>query len=296
MFKIIDKSRRFWNGLKRRIYHQLKLHSSSVPYLSGDTFRGLAQHIFDMDSLILPENVKENDILFVQSPKLKEFFTTINPKIKARYVLISHNGDENITEEHIPFITDTIKHWFAQNCLISHPKVTPLPIGIENKWYFLHGIPRYFDKLKRIETPKKLNILYKFSVATNPQERGVALKNLEQCDLAETYTDWRESLSYLSTLKQYSFVASPAGNGEDCIRTWEAMYLKTIPILKRTTMSQYFDDLNLPIILVNDWTELKNFDRAKLRFLYNTMKNKLESPYLWIDYWQKLIQSKAHDK
>lgn len=294
MSKITEKIRRIWHGVKRRAHRQLKLHPSSTPYLSGDTFRNLAQHIHDMDCSVVAEQVKNNDIVFVQSSKLKDFFTKIHPQISASYILISHNSDENITEKYLDFIDDKIIHWFAQNCLISHPKVTPLPIGIENKWYFLHGIPQYFNKLRKITAKKKPKILYKFNVSTNPSTRAAALNVLEKQPLAETYADWRKSLSYLNTLKQYSFVASPAGNGEDCHRTWEAMYLKTVPLVTDNPMSQYFESLGLPMIIISKWEDIQDMSRQDLDDLYAKIERRFDNPALYADFWIDKIKKYAN--
>lgn len=288
--------KKIYHGILRRLHRLFKLHPVSSPYISGDTFRNLADHIHDMDSSINTKDIKNNDILFVQSPKLKEFFENIHPHIKNRYILITHNGDENITEEYLPYVTETITHWFAQNCLVSHPKITPIPIGLENKWYYLHGIPSYFDKLKKEKAQKKDKILYKFSVSTNPPERGEAMKVLEKSPLAETYADWRESLEYLTTLKNFAFVASPAGNGHDCHRTWEAMYLGTIPIIKKSIMSEHFRTLGLPIVIINAWSKIEELTEEQLRSLYDTLSPHFESPALWSDYWVELIKSKKYSE
>ena len=287
----LNTTKKIFNGTKRRIFRFLKLHPTSYPYLSGDTFRALAQHIHDMNSSIEPDHVQARDILFVQSPRLQDFFAEIHPKIKHPYILITHNGDENITEKYLPYLNGNIIHWFAQNCLIVHPKITPLPIGLENKWYHLHGIPSYFNKLRSQKTEKEFKILYKFNVATNPLARSLALSVLDVHPLAETYTDWRESFSYLSTLQKYAFVASPAGNGEDCHRTWEAMYLGTIPILRRSVLSEYFVSLGLPIVIIDNWSELADFDEEKLRFLYATMSPQLANVSLFANFWLNKIKN-----
>lgn len=282
--------KKVYHGLLRKISRLLRLHPTSSPYISGDTFRNLANHIHDMDSSVDPTLIKNNDIVFVQAPRMQEFFSLINPKIQNPYILITHNGDQNITSDYLPYLTENIKHWFAQNCLVSHPKITPIPIGLENKWYFLHGIPSYYNKLKKTKTAKQYKILYKFSVATNPTERGQALITLEKHPLAETYADWRESWKYLNTLNDLAFVASPAGNGEDCHRTWEAMYLGTIPILKRNPMSEYFHSLGLPIVLISDWSELNRMTQKDLCELYEKVAPKLLSKVLWFDFWFKKIK------
>jgi hypothetical protein len=53
-----------------------------------------------------------------------------------------------------------------------------------------------------------------------------------------------------------TYVLSPRGNGEDCHRFYEAIYLDTIPIVKKTNTA--FDKLyNLfPCLIVNDWNEI----------------------------------------
>ncbi len=279
-------------GVRRKIARLLKQHPTSHPYLSGDTFRAIANHVHDMDSTVTPASVHKNDIVFVQSHLLRDYFSAIHPHITEPYILISHNADENITAEFTPFISKTIIHWFAQNCVIVHPKVTPLPIGLENKWYHLHGIPAFFDRLRSLVVQKRTAVLYKFSIKTNVAERTLATTSLEQAPNAETYADWRESYQYLSSLQNVKFVASPAGNGEDCIRTWEAMYLKTVPILRRSVFATYFEGLGLPIMIIENWAELTELDHKRLDTIYDTMADKWDAPALWADYWITQINSK----
>jgi len=53
---------------------------------------------------------------------------------------------------------------------------------------------------------------------------------------------------------EYAFVASPYGNGFDCHRTWEALCLGCIPIVKISPLDRLF--ANLPVLLN---TTLKEF-------------------------------------
>jgi hypothetical protein len=286
------KIRKYKNGLRRKITHLFKLHPTSEPYISGDNFRALAQHVLDLDSTINPKNVRKNDIIFVQSFRIREFFTAVHPHITAPYILITHNGDENITQVHTQCIDEKVIHWFAQNCLVSHPKITPIPIGIENKWYYLHGIPHYFNVLRKKKVQKEYKILYKFNVATNSTERNRALTYLEGHSASITYSDWRDSWCYLTTLQQYAFAASPEGNGADCHRTWEAIYLGTIPIVTKSAMTDFFASLGLPLIVLTDWSELQHMGSETLRNTYATIGARHKHPPLYFEYWQQLIKSK----
>ena len=47
---------------------------------------------------------------------------------------------------------------------------------------------------------------------------------------------------------------SPEGNGIDCHRMWECLYLKVIPICHRNILTEHFSKL-FPIILVDDWKD-----------------------------------------
>lgn len=283
------------NSLKRKVAKVTHYRPSSFPYLSGDTFRSFASHIHDELRSISATQVQNGDVLFVATPQLDDFFTKIAPAIENRFVLITHNGDRNIKPSDVTSLPANLIHWFAQNCLVRHPKLSPLPIGLENKHIFLHGIPSYFNTLRSEVVHKETKILYKFNVNTNLVERGAALLSLEKHPLAETYDDWRQSFGYLRTLQRYKFIASPAGNGEDCIRTWESFYLGAVPILKRTIFTEYLETLGLPIVLINDWSELHSYTNDILSATYAKIAPKFNNPALWAPYWKQLILQKSHE-
>lgn len=285
--------RKIINGLKRKISIKLNLHPASHPYISGDTFRSIANYVHEIGSTFAPAKVQKNEIIFVQSHLLPDFFDKILPLIANPFILLSHNADENINSTYLPYLENPLLiHWFAQNCQITHTKLTPLPIGLENKRLYLHGIPHYFDVLRKKSVLKESKVLYKFSVSTNPTERGEALETLAKHPLAKTYTDWRESYRYLSTLQKNKFVASPPGNGEDCHRTWEAMYLGTVPILKKSVMAEHFASLGLPMIVVENWSELNKWEYKTLDELYATITTQIKHPSLFAEFWLNLITSK----
>jgi hypothetical protein len=279
--------------LIRQFYRTLKLRPPSTPYLSGDTFRTLATHILDETSNFNPIAVQARDRIFVAGPYLERFFANYQPDITQPYVLITHNGDQNITGAYTGHIDHLLLAWFAQNVLVEHEKIHAIPIGLENKYLYLHGIPRHFESLRARPVEKKTQILYKFSIATNPGVRGAALTILDSHDCAVTYIDWRTALPYLTTLQESAFVASPVGNGEDCIRTWEALYLGTIPIVTRSPLTTQFAALGLPLLLIDTWEDLKDFNRERLAEEYVKMAPKFNNPALWFNYWQQIITTSS---
>jgi hypothetical protein len=94
-------------------------------------------------------------------------------------------------------------------------------------------------------------------------------------------------------LARYAFVASPPGNGLDTHRTWEAMYLNCVPIVKRSFMTEEFERLGLPIWIVDSYEELKKYDENALKAKYLELEPKFKSDALWFDYWKDLIRKSS---
>jgi hypothetical protein len=282
----------------KKIQQWLTAHSddprpSSFPYLSGDTFRNLADHIFDSTTQLDPSTVKEKEVVFVQADMLDEFFQYIHPNIKEHYILISHNSDPNINSHYFSFVDDKIIHWFAQSLMELQPKVTPIPLGLENLHFHNHGTISRFNYWRHHLGEKRSRILVSFGIETNPQERQPAFDALKDRPLVETLYPSVIAPKYLEKLVAYKFVASPPGNSLDCHRTWEAMYLKVVPIVKRSPMTEYFKGLDLPLFLIEDWQELTTLEESDLNSIYQSLASKFDNPYLWIQGWQNLINQQS---
>ncbi|KAJ3245727.1 hypothetical protein HDU77_009266 [Chytriomyces hyalinus] len=59
---------------------------------------------------------------------------------------------------------------------------------------------------------------------------------------------------YTNVLSQARFVVSPAGQGPDCYRTYETLFLGGYPIVKTSTIDVLFKDL--PVLIVQEWEDL----------------------------------------
>jgi len=263
---------------------------SSAPYISGDSFRKMANHVYDETGKCSAQNIKERDIVFLKTDLLPEFFAKVHPLIEKPYVLITHNSDLNISEKEARFVDDKIIHWFAQNVLVKHPKITPIPIGLENASYANAGRKSLFKQEQgRRDEGKNGKILVSFAVETNQSERQMALDALKGNPLADILSKKLSQSEYASIVPQYSFVASPPGNGEDCHRTWEALYLGTTPIVKSSVCMEYFRDLGLGIATIKSWDETVSIQSQE-----SLPRPDGNSP-LFLDYWKSIIEEKAHE-
>jgi hypothetical protein len=107
---------------------------------------------------------------------------------------------------------------------------------------------------------------------------------LSEVATADSFT-WTFSRAYRKLAAQYRFIASPPGNGEDCHRTWEALYLRSVPIVIRSPMTEQFHALGLPLWLVDSYDELRGLQESDLEAKYEDLKAGFEHPALWMDYW-----------
>ena len=157
---------------------------SSEPYLSGDTFRKYCNHIFDVtEQNFVPSHVKTGDLIFV-APRdydnqtlyesINDFFKNYHPFIKNKYILVTHNSDLNITEQFRDYLeSETLFVWFAQNVAFSHPKLIPIPIGLENELWHRNYV-EMLDSLRQVDksTEKQYLLYMNFKVRTNIKERA----------------------------------------------------------------------------------------------------------------------------
>lgn len=272
----------------------LGIRPSSAPYLSGDTFRAIADHVYERgrENSFDPSEVRKGDIVFCEAWEAKAFLEGPNQDVKESFVLITGNGDPNIGEAYAGLIRDKPAAWFAQNLDMEHPKAFPLPIGLENAAKHWHGNIGDFKRLRRGLPEKRNRILYGFTVGTNENERKPALEALERHPAADRLAPVN-TRAYKRILAGYSFVASPPGNGLDCHRTWEALYLNVVPIVRRSIMTEKFAQ-ELPLWLIDDWRELEDYGEQELTGKYDELWN---GPWnreaLWFPYWENKIRSLA---
>jgi hypothetical protein len=264
---------------------------SSEPYISGDTFRKHADHIYDESKKFNPKNIKTNDIVFLSANLIEEYFINIHRDVKNRYILISHNSDRNITEKEKAYIDDRIIFWFAQNLDAKQDENNGLiPIGLENLRYQLNGVLKDFQTTENIEKSKIT--LLSFNVVTNNKERKKVLESLKNNRFIEKNSlgNHRE---YFEELKKYKFNLCPEGNGLDTHRIWESLLASAIPVMIRNTFTENLASLNFPIMLLDEWEDFNSFSIEDLNNYYKKeTASKSFFDIVSYEYWLNKIKSK----
>lgn len=235
----------------------------------------------------------------------KEFIRLKNKNNKC--VLIIANGDITFDDRRLSLCPENVYHIFATNTNCNSDKVTPIPLGIEIDILPIrlgHGIINegIFEKKEYLLNPHlipqpiiKEKLISNFRVNTNYDLRQKIKNICNELDYVDSYDEisFKEFSNYV---KSYLGVISPRGNGIECIRTYETLYLGGIPIVVGP-----FNDYkiiyekiykNLPVVYINDEEKLKDFV-----FIKNEIKkvknNSRES--LKYSYWLNLIKNKSKE-
>jgi len=234
--------------------------------------------------------IKDGSIIYTHTAYAKSLLDIIRP-LDKKVIVITHNWDLCIDNTyHIP---DNIIKWYSQNVNINDPRIESIPIGLENEWWFVDE--RKKEKmLSKTENQKTFrNLVYvNHNIKTNPRERNIQYQLLKD----KSFATLKHGLNgqgfddYLDDIYNHKFVICPEGNGIDTHRTWECLYVNTIPIEKRNINNQFYTDL--PICFVDDWEEVTeeflekeyiritnaewNLDKLKFEFWKNKINNYVE--------------------
>jgi hypothetical protein len=125
-----------------------------------------------------------------------------------------------------------------------------------------------------------------FKVATNFEARSLCL------NLLTPTIDFLPIIGpseNIKLLQRYKFCVCPEGNGLDTHRLWEALFVKTVPILLRSKFSENIQmTTKLPMILLDSWEEL---DVKKMPD-YESFDFDVGRKYLSLLYYKSLIESR----
>ena len=273
----------FWITLER--FPNL-FRPSTRPYISGDTLRNIADHIFDESKNIKTHKVKENDIVFLNSDLIEVFFKVYDKRINKRYILITHNSDRNIGGLEVAYMSKNVKHWFAQNLLVSENKnISFIPIGLENLRRLRNGRKKWFKN----RTNKKTKImLSSFNVFTNYKIRKPVKNLIEKFHFVES-KEFESTKDYFTNLVDYMFVLCPEGNGADTHRIWESLLLNVVPVVVKTPFSENLKLNSVPCLYLDQWDDLEKFSETDLINIYENLTKKNISQFSYFEYWIKKI-------
>ena len=206
-----------------------------------------------------------------------------------------YSGDITLDQAMLDSVdSPSVKLWLINNRNCSNPKTRSLPLCLPDLSHdHILGNSRVIQQENhRPKTTHNL-VLMAFRDTTWPCERSKLRRALTgKAHVTEQAYD-RTLMGYaryVSEIYRHTFILSPRGNGIDCHRTWESLYLRSIPILKRDPVLDFC--AHLPILFVDEWEQVLdvNFLEAQRERL---SKLACDFSIMRLSYWTKLVQSYA---
>ena len=263
---LINTIFRFRQSIKKRLIQEVENNI----FISGEFFEKISR--------------ENSSIVFssLDNFPLKKDFSRYKKKI-----WIFHNSDETFdlnTKKKLDYFHP--KECFSQNLIIHKKNYHFIPIGLENSKFHNNGDIKDFISLRKVKSKKKPRILFGFK-NTNPKR--IQLKyQFKKLKVADETNGWN-SFFYRRILLNYMFVICPEGNGIDTHRMWEALYLRTIPIIKKNMISNFIKEAKIPVLILNKWSDLSKLDEKQLQKFYFSKKKLFNNRYLFQEYWKKRI-------
>jgi hypothetical protein len=219
-------------------------------FLTGNGFAEHCRYVLNYDALRVNERV-ENNWWFCNPEFLEYFFRTLAPA--DDYVLFTANSnvDRGVDERFRRQLDcPRLIAWFAINAELRHPKLFSLPLGVGNP---IKCDPVILKRVQRLGLPKTQLFEASFGIATNVAERTHCIAQTGIAPAAKVGPE-----EHFRRVASAHFCISPNGNGVDCYRTWQALYLRTIPIVTESLLTEQHPEL--PLIVLRDWSDFRSID------------------------------------
>lgn len=240
----------------------------------------------------LLDNNNNNSVIYVCNRAIPYFIKTYN--LQYKYILVSGDADEtvpynifNSEDDLLNFLNNpNLIHWYSQNCVINHPKMTKMPIGLD-----YHSLSRasfgWGSQSTPIEQEKTFMEIINSNIETPFWKRQIKCYMNFHFSIFFGYKYFHDRVDAINTIPkelvfyeenkitryethihqcEYAFVLSPHGNGLDCHRTWEALILGCIPIVRTSGIDSLYDEL--PVLIVKEWSDItyELLERTVLEF------------------------------
>jgi hypothetical protein len=259
-------------------------------------------------------SAKAGYTLYVCNSAIRSFAAFVAPFLREPYVLVSGDSDTEmpygaLTTDELQTLLErpTLKHWFCQNLLTQHPKISHMPIGLDYHTLRNHlgtGHPwgagatpqdqeamlKVFRSRNRSWRERDLLCYSNFHHAVwGIGQRGDRQEVLQTVphELIRLEEQFASRTICWAHQQECVFVLSPRGGGYDCHRTWEALLLGCIPIVKSSGMDTLYE--GLPVLIVKEWSDITRDLLERTIDMFETQRFDMER--LTLQYWTKKMKN-----
>lgn len=254
----------------------------------------------------IKENSRNQKILKINiNPLYFKLFSELINNITFNYILVNSNPIKVSSE--CPGLMKILDDnnclkLFSTNLNNLHHKCVPIPLGLDyhcawldrNDWgaEYIFPIHQEYELLDVIKNKSK-PISERYKLICCDYHHRIDRGDREKC-FKETpkllcyYIQKRlPRKQFWEEMIKYAFVISPTGIGDDCFRTWEAIILGCIPIVKRNYLSSMYE--NFPIIIVDEYSSIT--ENLLIEQLSILQEKKFPYYKLLNNHWNSIINN-----
>lgn len=272
-------------------------------YIASKSFIYICDHytpnpFSESDNIPDTYPIKDGDKIYIHNSALGNFVSKYLPNIKYKFILLSGDTDKTIPDDDQNNSNIILNHpllikWYSQNCTKITDKLKQLPIGLDYHT-LANSSMSWGNQQSLIEQENDISMLLNMNVPKINKCYANYHLNMAFArygyDRKDAKVQVPENLVYYEPNKisritswkkmiNYKYVISPLGNGLDCHRTWEAIILGCIPIVKTSVLDTMYD--GLPVLIVQNWTDVTqelldtfipkytNIERIKMEYWIN---------------------------
>ena len=262
------------------------MESEISKYINAATYEDICDFsiIPPENKLVTPEMLERDSIIFCKTDFIDYLFSFLRNS-NNNYVIITHHSDYPIDNYRFSMKPGNVKKWFAINPTVIDDSLIAIPLGLKThkgiyleERYKTSWLVSVIDELKNNE---KSNLVYCNWGNTNPY-RNTIIDKLQSNGVQYRLENNIPFEEYVTNMSRHRFVISPPGNGIDCHRTWESLYIGCIPIVIKNDIYDKWPDL--PILQIEDYGELTNDIMEKF------LEREFNLEMIEMSYWVKKIK------
>ncbi|MEM1039469.1 MAG: hypothetical protein AAGI12_08355 [Pseudomonadota bacterium] len=245
--------------------------------------------------------------LYLSGFDLDFFYRWGLPFVRKKLVLVTGDCDNDVDANYRfghPLRSSKVLALHAQNLDFDHPMAKPFPIGLDFHTSYKGNLHSWTPGVSPSPKQQEQDLLairdraapfqqrthgtvVSFSVGTNIPVRNACAVRLKQVPSSYFPSKPVPREEFWALMASYQFVASPLGCGFDCHRTWEALALGAVPIIRRKPlMSPLFEDL--PVWEVDDYRQVtpKSLRAKEQEVVQGLRDGRYNFEKLTVSYWR----------
>ena len=223
----------------------------------------------------------------IRTSDVDTFVHDILPKRTTPFTLITSDGDRSIPSElrdetvRTLLASPLLKQWYTQNYDGTDPRIQPIPIGL---CFHVAQNPQdpqiEFDRIRSLyawNSDRKLRVWSDVHLGSYPlrfgNPRQKFKKTIPKLRFIDTIKARIKTTDLWKKYTEYAFVMSLPGNGVDCHRTWEALYLGAIVIVLPNALIPLYKGYRVEVVPEHEWESKLNDETWLLKTYQKHMEN-----------------------